>query len=312
MARINKIKSVVTVNWTEALEQFLFWKKAQGISEQTYKDYNQQVRLFFKRYPDSFESIENLKHNVFHYLGQDDIKPCTFNNRLVYLRTFLNWCLEQTIVESNPLQSIKKRKDEGRVVSIDQDVLRRLLNLPDKQTFTGLRDFALILLTLDTGIRPKEALSLSLQEFNPNSQEIYITSIKAKTRVSRTLPISIPTVRAIRQVVSVRPVEWGDDVPIFCTCEGKFLNRHTWGDRLERYSRALGYHIRPYDLRHAFALEFIRNGANALTLQKTLGHSDLTMTKRYVALTNKDLKREHSISTPINNLLPETKRLRKL
>ncbi|WP_169083278.1 tyrosine-type recombinase/integrase [Paenibacillus sp. PL91] len=312
MVRIKKIKNVMTVNWTEALEQFLFWKKAQGISEQTYKDYNQQVRLFFKRYPDSFESIENLKHNVFHYLGQDDIKPCTFNNRLVYLRTFLNWCLEQTIVKSNPLQSIKKRKDEGRVVSIDQDVLRRLLDLPDKQTFTGLRDFALILLTLDTGIRPKEALSLSIQDFNSSSQEIYITSVKAKTRVSRTLPISIPTVRAIRQVISVRPSEWTEDVPIFCTCEGNMLNRHTWGDRLERYSKTLGYHIRPYDLRHSFALEYIRNGANALTLQKTLGHSDLTMTKRYVALTNNDLKREHSLASPINNLMPETKRLRKL
>lgn len=137
MVRITKIKNAITVNWSEALEQFLFWKKAQGISEQTYKDYNQQIRLFFKRYPDSFESIENLKLNVFHYLGQDDIKPCTFNNRLVYLRTFLNWCLEQTIVESNPLQSIKNRKDEGRVVSIDQELLRRLLYLPDKQTFTG-------------------------------------------------------------------------------------------------------------------------------------------------------------------------------
>ncbi|WP_410514594.1 hypothetical protein PaeBR_09535 [Paenibacillus sp. BR2-3] len=48
--------------------------------------------------------------------------------------------------------------------------------IPNKQTFVGLRDFALILLTLDTGIRPKEALALTIPDFNANSQEIYITS----------------------------------------------------------------------------------------------------------------------------------------
>ncbi|MNR63497.1 site-specific tyrosine recombinase XerD [compost metagenome] len=63
---------------------------------------------------------------------------------------------------------------------------------------------------------------------------------------------------------------------------------------------------------HPFALEYIRNGANALTLQKTLGHSDLTMTKRYVALTNNDLKKEHGFASPINKLLPQIKRLKKL
>lgn len=176
----------------------------------------------------------------------------------------------------------------------------------------GLRDYALILLTLDTGIRPKEALTLVIPDFNAHSQEIYITSEKAKTRISRTLPISIPTIKVIQQLIHVRPDSWSVNAPIFCTLEGKALNRHTWGDRLERYSKELGVHIRPYDLRHTFALEYIRNGANALILQKTLGHSDLTMTKRYVALTNNDLRKEHGVASPINKLMPEKKRLKKL
>ncbi|MGO4183258.1 hypothetical protein AB4Z17_18945 [Paenibacillus sp. TAF43_2] len=108
MFRVRQIKCVITVERLEALEQFYF-EKRQGISEQTQIDYNQQVKQFFKHYPDSFESPENLKYNTLHYLGQDDIRPCTFNNRLVYLRTFLKWCEEQSIIESNPLKSIKKR-----------------------------------------------------------------------------------------------------------------------------------------------------------------------------------------------------------
>ncbi|WP_336772663.1 tyrosine-type recombinase/integrase [Paenibacillus sp. MMO-58] len=312
MSRITKIKQDLNRSWTEALEQFLFWKKAQGISQQTYKDYEGQVRLFFRRYDDSFNSIDKLKSNLFDYLGQEEIKPCTYNNRLVYLRTFFNWCVEEEIIEANPIKTLKKRKDEGRIVNIDEQTLIKLLEQPDKQTFTGLRDYALILLTLDCGIRPKEALSLVIPDFNASSCEIYITSKNAKTRVSRTLPISIPTVRAIKQLIFVRPEEWDENVPIFCTNEGKALNRHTWGDRLEKYSAEIGTHIRPYDLRHTFALEYIRNGANALSLQKTLGHSDLAMTKRYVALTSNDLKNEHIKASPVNRLMPDNKRVGKL
>ncbi len=44
LARVRQIKNIKAVVWTEALTQFLFWKKAQGISEQTQKDYDQHVR----------------------------------------------------------------------------------------------------------------------------------------------------------------------------------------------------------------------------------------------------------------------------
>lgn len=313
MARIFKIKPNTIFHWRESLKEFVFWKQAQGISEQTLMDYKQHVSLFFKRFPEAGLTTDSLKQALYEHLADKDIKPCTYNNRLVYLRTFFNWCLEQGCIDVNPIKSFKKRKDEGRVVNIDQDVLIRLLELTDKESFSGLRDFALILLTLDTGIRPKEAFSLKLVDFNAPAQEIYILSENAKTRVSRTLPISVQTVKAIRTLIQVRHNDWKDEsVPIFCTFEGKALNRHTWGDRLEMYGKKLGVHIRPYDLRHTFALEYIRNGANALTLQRTLGHSDLSMTKRYVALTNDDLKNQHVLSSPVNKLLPNNARVRKV
>ena len=65
------------------------------------------------------------------------------------------------------------------------------------------------------------------------------------------------------------------------------------------YSKTLKTSIRPYDLRHAFALQFLRNGGHALALQRTLGHTDLTMTKRYVALTEADLRQQHTIASPL-------------
>ncbi|WP_235439712.1 tyrosine-type recombinase/integrase [Paenibacillus sp. DMB20] len=166
-----------------------------------------------------------------------------------------------------------------------------------------MRDYTLILLTLDTGIRPSEALALRPNDFNLISGWLRIPDGAAKTRVSRTLNISPVTVDALKRFIRMRPRSWANKVPVFSTESGNKLNRHTWGDRLERHSKKVGVHITPYALRHAFALEFIRGGASAFSLQKTLGHVDITMTKRYVALADEDLKADHVKASPLNKLI---------
>lgn len=88
------------------------------------------------------------------------------------------------------LKGLKRRKDEGRIVSIEDDALKRLLELPDKGTFTGLRDYALMLLAMDTGIRLGESLSLIPLDINFRAKV-------SKTRTRRTLPISPATAKAI-------------------------------------------------------------------------------------------------------------------
>lgn len=219
------------------------------------------------------------------------------------MRTFLNWCVEQGYLLNNPIKDVKKRKEGSKVVAIDSEILRQLLQVPNRETFVGLRDYTLILLTLDTGIRPSEALSLQPNNLNLISGSVHITAAVAKTRVSRTLNLSPPTKEALKELLSVRPRSWANKVTVFCTESGNKLNRHVWGDRLERHSKVVGVHIRPYDLRHAFSLEFIRNGASAFSLQKTLGHVDISMTKRYVALVDDDVKADHEKASPAMKLL---------
>lgn len=57
---------------------------------------------------------------------------------------------------------------------------------------------------------------------------------------------------------------------------------------------------------------FLRLGGNAFALQRALGHADLAMTKRYVALTDGDLLQQHAMATPLRVLAPSKTRLRKL
>lgn len=196
-------------------------------------------------------------------------------------------------MKENPLTGFKKRKAEGKAVNIPVDTLQKLIKLPNKKTFAGLRDYALILLTLDCGIRPKEAFGLVATDINITSLEISIRSENAKTRVSRTLPISPVTAKALKDLLLAHHPAWDKSVRVFCSVDGKPMTKQAWWLRMKRYSELLDYKITPYALRHAFALQFLRSGGHALALQRTLGHTDLSMTKRYVSLTQSDIREQH-------------------
>lgn len=67
--RMNKVKRA-PATMEEALDRFITWKKANGISDQTILDYSTHVNLLFKKYPDAKESYDQLEQAVVDHLGQ--------------------------------------------------------------------------------------------------------------------------------------------------------------------------------------------------------------------------------------------------
>ena len=251
-----------------------------------------------------------LKKRIIEYMAAG-VKPAYYNNKLVYLRIFFNWCIEEKLLSENPLAGFKRQKTDGRIVKLEDNMLKNILNMPDQKTYAGLRDYALLLLHIDTGIRPKEALSLLLEDINLSALEVYVKAENAKTRVARTLPISAYTVKAIKKLINTRPDYWSKDAPVFSSCEGVKLSVNGWYKRLSGYGHKIEVNIFPYQLRHHFALSFLKNGGDAFSLQRTLGHADMSMTNRYVFLADDDIKKQHDIASPVTHLMRSKAKLRR-
>ena len=89
-------------------------------------------------------------------------------------------------------------------VQVQADIYsaRDLLDLPDKNSIVGYRDYTFMLFMLDTGIRPHEALQIKTTDMEPKG--VWVREEVSKTRQPRFLPVSNMVLTAMRRLVKAR------------------------------------------------------------------------------------------------------------
>ena len=286
----------------DLMRSFLLFKKAAGLSPRTITDYEAVLSRFFHLYPDA---LDFPRERTMEHLSSYE-NPSSYNLRYAYLKCFWDWCAAEGNFRGSrhPLDGLKKRKPRGRIVQLSESEIRCVLRQPNKREYAGVRDYALLCLSIDTGIRPGEALSLSMEDYDAAKGEIIVRAESAKTRTPRTLPLSEETVQAIKRLLEVRPEEWSG-APIFCSSYGEPYQVREWSRRVKMYGKKCGLEITAYHLRHAAALLLLRRGADAFSLQAIMGHSTMSMTRHYIALTNEDMKKAHKSAGVLHAVLGE-------
>lgn len=293
----------------KAFDLFLLTKAAAGASPRTIKYYKSHVTPFLKRYPQAWDNPAAMRTAFLEWINTTD-NPATFNHRLMTMRPFWHWCIEEGIQPPapDPFRGIHQRTAPSRFRDIDAAKVKELLSLPDRRTWAGLRDYALILFTLDTAARPGEALQLLPVDFDLSSFAVTIPAPAAKTRRQRIIPFSPSTAAALRELAAHRPPQWNDNSPVFASVTGRRFGCDQWNKQLKRYCLHDGFTFKPYDLRHAACTLHLRAGMNGETLQRLMGHSTPAMTQRYIHLTNDDLKKAQALTSPVELLAPRIKR----
>ncbi|MGB9868148.1 MAG: tyrosine-type recombinase/integrase [Bacillota bacterium] len=230
------------------LQEFLLSRAASGAAKKTLEDYTFHVNCFLR-------GTRALQKAVLEYLSEE-AAPATRNTRLRKLRAFFNRCVAQGYIPANPTAGIKQaREDLDAIRHVPLEAIKKLLEQPNKRSYTGLRDYCLLLVQLDTGARPSELFQVKVSDVNFEAREIYIKLEVVKTRVGRVLVISPFTCQALAKLVSARPGWWGDGAPLFATETGRPLDRSQWAKRVRQCCQKAGIRMTPYSIRHTFALQ---------------------------------------------------------
>ncbi len=303
--RVNFLPDSPDHYWHEAVGTFLHYKKATHRAPKTIRGYKHTLDIYHRRTGPDLNNPDSLKKSVLEFLGYYE-NPYSYNLHRTHLRAFFNWCIEENIIEGkNPIKGTPFKKTSPRIRHLDDKTLRILLGAPDKRTYDGFRDHAMMLVMLDCGARPGELLQILPRDFYAKRATIHISDRAAKTRVERILDMSSLTVNAVKKVMSARHPLWGDNVPIFCSRDGRKMTSSSWGHEFKKYVRRknLDDAISSYDLRHTFAIMFLRNGGNLFALKTIMGHQKLEMTERYARFVGQDVKREHEKASPVRQLV---------
>lgn len=297
------IKIQVKSSKDDLIKEFLAQKRVSGIKEKSAYHYFWILRLFFRDYyQGEIKNSKEFDKAIQTFLtGKSN---AYYNRSLLVLKQFFDYCVEDKVLKYNPCiaKDYKYRHDTKRIVNHSPEVISKLLSLPDQDSFTGLRNYTLMLLMLDTGIRPGEALKLCISDFRNN--EIHVRAEIAKNKRERYLPISPIVSTAIRKFVSIRHPLWDNEAGIlFCGFHGKQICTAALHKSFREYAKEMNVDISPYHLRHTFALYFCRNGGDAFALQKLMGHTRLEQTLTYVNLVKGDVSEAHDKFSPLGKFL---------
>lgn len=226
--------------------------------------------------------------------------PRTVHTYWERLRTLFAWGVAEGIIETSPMDVIKppaSRSDQIQPFTGNQ--VQALLTAA-RRSHHPKRDLALCLFLLDTGVRASELCFLQVKDLDLENKQ---ATILGKGHKRRRVYFAVPTLEALKSYLETaarRPVD-----PVFHGERGPRLTRsgvQQLVHRLGRKARLTGVRCSPHTFRHTFAIWFLRNGGQVFALQALLGHTDLTMTRRYVAIAHADLEEQHRHFSPVLRL----------
>ncbi|MEQ2466165.1 tyrosine-type recombinase/integrase [Niallia hominis] len=286
-------------NYQNAVDEFLKHCKIKGLSIDTVKFYDKELKQTRRSFVDIDVPIDDLrqiktKHIENFIEHQQSLNRAinTINSRIRAGRTFFNFCLKKGYINKNPyddIQQLRIRHEVGATFSKRQ--LKKLLDAPDTTTFIGLRDLAIMLTLAHTGIRLTELTSLRVQDVSFDDKGA-INIQHAKNRYARRIPLTKRLKVVLKSYITERGVL--DNDSLFITVENQPIGGRSIQDRLRQYGEQTGVSkevaVSPHAFRRTFCRLKVEAGTNIFILQRLTGHQSLEILKRYVQIYGKDLE----------------------
>ena len=289
-----------TTSLSVLIEKFINVKKTNGMAERTIKDYEKELWKFYN-FSSKKVSVKILEGDLLKYFASiPTTSSAVFNRPYTCLNAFFNYLVRQDYLPSNPLvkAEIQKKKDDSAIHAADAADIKKLLKVCDRRTFTGLRNYTIISLMIDTGIRTSELVRIGDNDFDEKGNRIIIRPEVCKTKHSRVLFLSPSTTSSIGKLIKMKPT--GFSSKIFPSRDGNEMDTNNLSREFRHLSEKAGVKITPYQLRHSFATLCVESGMNVFLLQQLMGHSDIAMTRRYTDINLTQLQEAHSSFSPLD------------
>lgn len=215
---------------------------------------------------------------------EKQVKEPTRNRKISVLKSFFHFLVEQEYLEKNIMLQIKTTKIRKTLPKYLEEREIELLLSEINGTF-WIRDTAIIMLMMSSGLRVSEVVGLDLKSLKRTS-----ISVLGKGNKERQVYLSPKTMESLKDYLEIRP---------FVESEALFLSSRKGRLSIEAVQKMTKIYLTRigkgdyscHKLRHTAATQLLQSGANLREIQEILGHESISTTEIYTHVSNDDLQR---------------------
>lgn len=220
------------------------------------------------------------------------------------IRSFSSWACDEGYLEDNVMRRLKlPQLPKTLPEPLTEEEIQRVLKASLENTQERLRNFSIMMLFFDTGIRLDELVTLKLSRIDFAIGEMIIMGKGSKERL---VPIGSQAKKALLDYLTkerLEPVSPQDEDQVYLTADQYPITHEAVEKLFQRLKKVAEVpKLHPHACRHTFSVRYLVNGGDAFSLQKILGHTSLEMTRKYVNLASGDVKEKHRRFSPMDNL----------
>ncbi|KUP07685.1 recombinase XerD [Bacillus coahuilensis m2-6] len=281
-----------------------FLQIERGLSSNTLVSYERDLKSYCNHLKNT-EQIEDLNHvvrgNIIEFLAflKDQGKSSkTIARHIASIRSFHQFLLREKITDHDPTVHIDTPKAERslpKVLSLDE--VETLLDSPNLQKPSGIRDKAMLEILYATGIRVSELIELNLEDVHLTMGFVRCIGKGNKERI---IPLGNHAITILKEYLEkarpkLRSSKYRTDA-LFLNHHGNRLTRQGFWKILKGLATKANIQkeLTPHTLRHSFATHLLENGADLRAVQEMLGHADISTTQIYTHVTKTRLKEVYS------------------
>ena len=233
-----------------------------------------------------------------------EVSAGTLNNYLRNIKAFATFLAENYF--NNDIHKCKFIKTERKAKEqLTDGEYKKLIKNIDCTKFHEFRDYTVINLIFDTGMRLSETLHLTINNVDLIRRTILLQADNTKSKKDRVVFFSSQMQKLLQRWIRYKDSMQETDLLFATQRTNTYLANNNFERNFRIYLKRakINKNITPHSLRNNFSRRFLLNGGNLLILSKILGHSSVTVTeKAYLDLQDEDLRRKYQAYSPLENM----------
>lgn len=288
--------------FSDLVEGFLLDCRVRNLSERTIVGYENCLNHFLDYFGDQpvedITLIDLRKYSLFlqdrnkfsvgdHPWAEEKdepLSPWTVHHLLRPVKTIFNWATDEEILEKDPSRKLKLPKlPKGRVDMFSDEEIDELLSYAKTLNY---RDYAIVFLLLDSGLRRGELVALNLEDVDVKTG--MVTVRKGKGSKWRQVRVGDACKKVLWTYLNQHRRKSDSEAFFASFRDGSQLSGNAVSLILRRIGEELGFRVYTHKFRHTFATNLAKQVPNAFLVAQALGHSEINTAMIYVHLAQAD------------------------